>query len=173
MMKKRLIVDMDGVLANVYEQFLNFEEKEFGFRQPMENLLGKREADVFKNEKVYVNSKGFFRTVPLMKGSVDAVKELNKKYELFIVSAAMEFPNSLSEKYEWLSEYFPFISWKQIVFCGLKTVIRGDIMIDDYFKNLDHFTGETILFTQPHNIGMDDKVHKRVSSWNEALQLLL
>ena len=171
-MKKRLIVDMDGVLADVYSQFLNFEEREFGFRQPIENLMGKPEAAVFKNERQYVTSKGFFRTVPLMKGSVDAVQELNKKYDLFIVSAAMEFPNSLTEKHEWLAEHFPFISWKQIVFCGLKTIIRGDIMIDDYFKNLDHFTGETILFTQPHNFGMDNKSHKRVSSWEEILRLL-
>ena len=171
--KKRLIVDMDGVLANVYEQFLNYEEKEFGFRQPMENLMGKPEAEVFKNERVYVNSKGFFRNAPLMEGSVDTVKELNKKYELFIVSAAMEFPNSLTEKHEWLGEHFPFISWKQIVFCGLKTVIRGDIMIDDYFRNLDPFKGQTILFTQPHNFGHDNKNHTRVDSWEDIKQLLL
>jgi 5'(3')-deoxyribonucleotidase len=43
---------------------------------------------------------------------------LNNKYELYIVSAGMEFPNSLREKYDWLAEAFPFISWEQIVLCG-------------------------------------------------------
>ena len=171
--KKRLIVDMDGVLANVYSQFLDFEEKEFGIRQPIENLMGRPEAEVFKNERKYVLSKGFFRNAPVMEGCLEVMKELNKKYNLFIVSAAMEFPNSLPEKYEWLAEYFPFISWKQIVFCGSKTVIRGDIMIDDHYKNLDHFAGQAILFTQPHNFGHDDRGHTRVDSWNEISKLLL
>ena len=126
--QKRLIVDMDGVLADVYSQFLNYEEQEFGFRQSVENLNGKTEAAVFKNAHQYLYSNGFFRTMPLMKDSVDAVKELNKKYELFIVSAAMEFPQSLTEKHAWLTEHFPFISWKQIIFCGSKKMVQGDVI---------------------------------------------
>jgi 5'(3')-deoxyribonucleotidase len=76
----------------------------------------------------------------------------------------LEFPLGLPEKHEWLAEHFPFISWKQIVFCGSKAVAQGDIMIDDHYKNLDHFEGHSILFTQPHNKGHDDKGHTRVSS---------
>ena len=40
-------------------------------------------------------SQGFFRHLPVMEDCVDVVNELNKKYEVFIVSAAMEFPDSL------------------------------------------------------------------------------
>lgn len=171
--KQKLIVDMDGVLADVYSQFLDMDEKETGIRQPLENLLGRPEREVFMNERNYVLSKGFFRSAPLIEGSVAAVEELNKKYDLFIVSAAMEFPQSLPEKLEWLQEHFPFLSWKQIVFCGSKTIINGDIMIDDHFKNLDYFTGKTYLFSQPHNHGQDNKQHTRVSAWKEITTLLL
>lgn len=171
--KQRLIVDMDGVMADVYTQFLKMDEEEFGIRQSLQNIMGKPEREVFKNERKYVLSKGFFRDAPVMEGSVEAVQQLNEKYDLFIVSAAMEFPNSLVEKQEWLAEHFPFLSWQQIVFCGSKTVIKGDIMIDDHYKNLDYFNGLTILFTQPHNYGHDNKNHTRVNSWNEALDLLL
>ncbi len=170
---KRLIVDMDGVLADVYSRFLDFEEEEFGFRQPMQSLIGRPEAEVFKNERKYVLSKGFFSQAPVMEGSIEVMKELHKKYDLFIVSAAMEFPQSLKEKHDWLAEHFPFISWKQVVFCGSKTIIRGDIMIDDHFKNLDYFEGQTILFSQPHNFGADDKKHTRVDSWSNMAALLL
>lgn len=58
-MKQRLIVDMDGVLADVYEQFLNYEESETGFRQPLENLYGKPEHVAFKNGGNYVLTKNF------------------------------------------------------------------------------------------------------------------
>ncbi|MEQ1798840.1 MAG: 5'(3')-deoxyribonucleotidase [Lacibacter sp.] len=171
--KQRLIVDMDGVLADVYSQFLKMDEEEFGIRQPWKTLLGKPESEVFKHERKYVMTKGFFLNAPVIEGGIAAIKELNDKYDLFIVSAAMEFPLSLPEKLEWLKEHFPFLTWHQFVFCGSKTIIKADIMIDDHFKNLDYFTGKTYLFTQPHNHGQDDKHHTRVSSWEEILEILL
>ena len=164
---------MDGVMADVYSQFIAYEEKEFGYRQPIENILGKKEKEAFKNARQYVFENGFFRNAPVMEGSIQAVKQLNEKYELFIVSAAMEFPKSLAEKYDWLAEHFPFLTWKQIIFCGSKTVVQGDIMIDDHYKNLDFFQGQTLLFAQPHNFGYDDKTHTRVKNWEDILKLLL
>ncbi|RTL61066.1 MAG: 5'(3')-deoxyribonucleotidase [Sphingobacteriales bacterium] len=173
MSKKRLLVDMDGVMADVYQQFFKMDEEEYGVRKTLEQVLGKWEREAFKNERAYVTRKGFFREAPVMEGSIEAVKLLNDKFELFVVSAAMEFPNSLPEKLEWLAEHFPFLTWHQLVFCGLKTIVKGDIMIDDHYRNLDHFTGRTILFTQPHNYGHDDKHHERVHSWKEVLEKLL
>jgi 5'(3')-deoxyribonucleotidase len=46
-------------------------------------------------------------------------------------------------------------------------------MIDDHLKNLDNFKGETILFTQPHNLNLIDSRHRRVDSWAEIEKLLL
>jgi len=86
---------------------------------------------------------------------------------------ATEFPLSLTDKQLWLNEHFPFISWRQVVFCGNKNLIRADLMIDDHFKNLDNFDGETIMFIQPHNINSTDHLHKTVNSWKEIEKLLL
>ncbi len=171
--KKRLIVDMDGVIADVYSQFLHMEEKEFGTRQPLENLVGKKEHEAFPNCHKYVTSDGFFSTAPLIEGAVEALQILNENYQLFIVSAAMEFPKSLPEKYQWLQQHLPFLSWHQFVFCGSKTVVQGDIMVDDHFKNLDYFTGQRLLFTQPHNTGQDERGHTRVGTWKEILAILM
>lgn len=57
---QRLIVDMDGVLADVYSQFRKFETDELGAVQPDRDLLGKTEREAYKNVRVYVNSPGFF-----------------------------------------------------------------------------------------------------------------
>lgn len=170
---QRLALDMDGVLADVYEQFFRYDEKEFGRRKNAAEVNGVEERSSFPNMMQYVFSKGFFRTAPLMPGSVEVVKELNQQYDLFIVSAAMEFPQSLSEKLEWLNEHFPFIKWQQVVFCGSKTIVDADIMIDDHFKNLDNFKGSTILFTQPHNIHTNAGRHKRADNWTDVASLLL
>ena len=170
---QRLIVDMDGVLADIYAQYLELEESESGIRRSLESLNGKLESDVFKNIERYLHTKGFFRNAPVIVGSDRALNLLNSQYEVFVVSSATEFPHSFNEKFDWLAEHFPFLSWEQIVFCGSKSIVQGDIMIDDHFKNLDNFRGRTLLFTQPHNFGLPEKGHTRVYSWEEILNLLL
>jgi 5'-nucleotidase len=170
---ERLAVDMDGVLADTTEQFFLFDERDFGKKRKMEEIIGKPESIGFPNAQRYVRTKDFFRTAPVMKDSQFVLSELNNHYEVFIVSAATEFPQSLFEKYEWLTEHFPFISWQQMVFCGSKTIVEADIMIDDHFKNLDPFKGHTILFSQPHNLLQAPGRHRRVESWNEIADILL
>jgi len=170
---ERIAVDMDGVIADVIEQMFRYDEKDFGRRKTWEEAIGKMESEVFPNVRKYVFSKGFFRMAPVIEGSREIVYELSKRYEVFIVSAATEFPQSISEKQEWLHEHFPFINWQQMVFCGSKTIIEADIMIDDHFKNLDHFKKNTILFSQPHNLLKDAGRHKRANSWKEIGEMLL
>jgi 5'(3')-deoxyribonucleotidase len=170
---ERIAIDMDGVIADIAEQFFRYDEKDFGKRKTLEEVAGRKELDAFPRSREYVYSKGFFRTAPVVEDSQKILYRLNESYEVFIVSAATEFPQSLSEKQEWLNEHFPFIKWQQMVFCGLKTIISADMMIDDHFKNLDHFPGTTFLFSQPHNLHINGGKHKRVHSWNEIASILL
>lgn len=172
-MKKQVLVDMDGVLADVYSQFAKMEFEDLGIRQNPDDLKGRLEQDAFKNADIYVHSKGFFRTAPLMPGSVEGLNYLNEKYKVIIVSSATEYPDSLKEKIEWLNEHFSFIGWEQMIFCGKKDSIKGDIMIDDHLKNLDYFEGEkSILFTQLHNVLISDTKHYRVNNWDEITDIL-
>lgn len=170
-MKKRILVDMDGVLANVYEQFIRYEFEESGKQLILEEAIGGDEVKAFPNGLKHVNEKEFFRTVPVMEGAVEAMRYLNEKYEVFIVSAAMEYPNSLEDKYQWLQEFFPFLNWRQFIFCGSKQPVSADVMIDDHPKNLDYFNGQRIIFSQPHNGGKDNQ-YTRLNSWKEIYGIL-
>lgn len=163
---------MDGVVADVETQFINWYERDYNIRVSPHELLGRIEDEAFPNGAVrkFVLTPGFFRTVPVMRGAVDAVRSLMKKYEVYIVSAAMEFPLSLTEKLEWLNEHFPFITWHNIIFCGDKSIINTDFMIDDHIKNLDKFKGTAIMFTAFHNVNYNH--HTRVNNWLEILAML-
>ncbi len=171
-MKKQVLVDMDGVLADVYSQFIDFEYRKTGVRKNIESLNGILESEAFPLHDEYVNSVGFFRNAPLIADSVEGLKYLNEKYKVLIVSSATEFPRSLLEKHEWLQEFFPFITWQQMIFCGKKDSIKGNIMIDDHPKNLDFFDGRRILFTQPHNALVENELNERVNNWKEIIELL-
>ncbi len=107
----------------------------------------------------------------LPKDCQEVIEAINKKYELFIVSAATEFPNSLKEKLEWLGDYFPFLSWRQVVLCGDKRLVTGDYMIDDHPRNLVHFKGKQYLYSAPHNMGVTE--FQRVNNWREVAEIFL
>eukprot|EP01035_Chromulina_nebulosa_P064076 gene64076-87634_t len=145
---------MDNVMADVVSQFVIWYHRETGYLATPESMLGKNECAAFPDPllaRSFLYKPGFFRNPPVMEDCVEVMRKLNEQYDVYIVSAAMEFPNSLGEKYEWLQEHFPFITWHQFVLCGSKAVIKADYMIDDHLKNLDFFDGEKLLFTAPHN----------------------
>ncbi|MDR1610664.1 MAG: 5'(3')-deoxyribonucleotidase [Candidatus Symbiothrix sp.] len=171
-MKQQILVDMDGVLANTYAQYIALEYKRSGKMLAMEDLRGKSEERAFPSYEEDVNSINFFGTAPLIEDSIEGLQYLNDKYKVIIVSSATEFPNSLNEKRGWLAKHFPFISWKQMIFCGSKEYIQGDIMIDDHPKNLRIFSGRKILFTQPHNVNIRNDNFERVTSWKEIMNIL-
>ncbi len=58
--------------------------------------------------KQFPYRESFFLTMTPNEGSQLVLEEINRKYDLFTVSAAMEFPQSLSKKLSWLKEHFPF-----------------------------------------------------------------
>ncbi len=160
---------MDNVLADVEGHAIAWYKKEYGVSYSKEQLNGQPEGSGFENQEAfwrYVHSPGFFRTVPVMDGALDVLQKLNTIFDIYVVSAAMEFPQSLEEKYEWLDEHCPFITWKQRIFCGDKSVIHTDYMLDDHTKNLDHHQGTSLLFTACHNTLI--KHHKRLNNWKEV-----
>ena len=172
-MRKTILVDMDGVLSDVYAYLLDMHHKETGQRLTIDDVAGKLEAEAFPEQLKMVSAPGFFRYLPVMEGSQEGLRKINDRHKIIIVSLATEFPYSLTDKQLWLNENFPFISWRQVVFCGDKQVINADTMIDDHMKNLDNFRGETIMFSQPHNLLIRGTRHRRVNSWREIEDLLL
>ena len=98
--KQRLAIDMDEVLADTLARFLSVYNQEFGEQVTKADLAGRRLTDLVKPELVdhvrgYARRAGYFRDIALMPGCVPVVAELLDRYEVFIATAAMEYPNSL------------------------------------------------------------------------------
>ncbi len=53
-----------------------------------------------------------------------------------------------------------------LFFCGDKSVIKADYLIDDNVYQLERFTGEGILYTAPHNVHTTE--YTRVNNWQEV-----
>jgi 5'-nucleotidase len=173
---ERIIIDMDEVIADPMGAMIEWYKKEHGGDVDYSKMLVGSWIKGFPDEDQpmiweRLRGPGFFRHLPVMKDSVDVLRELNLRYELFIVSAATEFPNSLKDKLEWLEDHFPFLTWKQVALCGSKDLVFGDFMIDDHLKNLKGFKGKPYLFTAAHNLNVTG--YDRINSWAEAAQIFL
>ena len=106
-----------------------------------------------------------------MEDSQKILERLNEKYDIYIVSATLQHPNAPKDKLVWLQEHFPFIHFSKIVFCGDKSIIRADCLVDDHPKHLEAFEGQSILFSAFHNT--NEKRFKRVSNWRQLEQLIV
>jgi 5'(3')-deoxyribonucleotidase len=173
---ERVLVDMDEVIADPMGEMIGWYRTQYEIDIKFELALGGSWLRIFPEEHRDLVTKrllspGFFRNLPVIKNSIDVLREMNKRYELYIVSAAMEFPNSLKEKLEWLLEHFPFFTWQQLILCGDKRPVQGDYMIDDHVKNLKHFQGKPYLFTSAHNL--DIIGYDRLNNWEEVADVFL
>ncbi len=113
-----------------------------------------------------VHTHGFFEDLDVMPDSQDVIRELTDRYEVFITSSAMEVPASFAAKYAWLERHFPFVRPSHIVFCGDKSILAADYLIDDTARHFAYFRGEGILFSAPHNRGVTG--FRRVDSWRDV-----
>ncbi|WP_020602965.1 5' nucleotidase, NT5C type [Spirosoma spitsbergense] len=175
-MKQRIAIDMDDVMADTHSKFIRLYLEGEMPRYSLEELREKSFHELFDEDEYQAISQrvyepGFFRDIPVMEGAQDVIADLMQTYDVYIASAAQEFPNSLREKWDWLQEFFPAISWRNYIFMGDKSVLNTDFLIDDLPRNLRTFQGEGLLFDALHN--RDDREFRRVKSWEAVAQALL
>jgi len=173
---QRIAIDMDEVMADTMQHCIDLYNADFDKCLTLEHFRGLSIFDVIepahqRHVREYFDSGTFFATIKVMEGSQETIKELTKKYEIFVVSAAMDVPKSFSAKYQWLNQHFPFLPPSHIVFCGDKSIIAADYLIDDNVRNLSSFGGEGIIFTAHHNV--KETRFRRVNDWAEVRALFL
>lgn len=171
-----IFVDMDDVLADTYGKHIEWYNRDFNKNLKRESILSGEVRDNVppehkENIQNHAWTSGFFLELEPLPNSIEVMAALCKQHEVYIATAATQFPNSLKEKSDWLATYFPFIDWQHQIMCGNKNILKGDLLIDDRAYNLEHFDGETLLFSNPHNI--HETAYKRVYNWQEIGALLL
>ena len=133
---KTLYIDMDGVLVDLQS---NLDKQ--GWHQ-----------NVFKDP-------------PPIDGAVEAFNELcfDEDYDVYILSTApWNIPNSWTHKRLWVSKYLGAKAHKRLILSNNKSLLRGDILIDDRTANgAGDFQGELIQFGT-----------EKYPNWTEVLKYL-
>ena len=169
---KRIIIDMDETVADSLGRHIEWYQRDFGVNVDRAETRGKKFYDFVPEShhytvKNYPHHPDFFKDLALFDGAVDAIRHLAQCNEIFFATAAMEYPTSFAAKYNWLRTHFAFIDPMHYVYCGHKSVLYGDYLIDDTPHHLDNFCGEGILFHAEHNTFAEG--YHRIMSWSELI----
>lgn len=172
----RIAIDMDDVLADTLSRFIDRYNAEFSESLTKSALLGVQLDEAVPSDRrsavaAYPYDPKFFSDVDVFPQSQEVVRSLAKRYEVFIATAAMEYPPSFVAKFSWLQKNFPFIPSSHIVFCGDKSILAVDFLIDDNSRHFARLRGQGVLFEAPHNIYEEN--YPRVRDWYEVATYFL
>ena len=144
---KRVFIDMDNVLVD--------------FQSGLDQMSDEIKAEYAgRLDEI----PGLFAKMKPMEGAIEAVHELQKHYDLFILSTApWKNSSAWSDKVDWVKKYLNDVFYKRMVITHRKDLCQGDYLIDDCGKNgTSEFAGEWIHFGS-----------ELFPNWNDVLDYLL
>ena len=170
-----ILVDMDDTIENLTEAWINYANTRFGTAVNAADVTTWDPSEAFStvsHDEMYalLLEDALYETVKPFEGAVHSFQQLiSDGHEIFIVTnSPYQVIKSKMEKV--LFRHFPFLQWKNVIITGSKTLIEGDVLIDDGVHNLQNGKYMKLLFSAPHNLNYDAAVNgmARVNNWKEV-----
>ena len=144
---KILYIDMDNVLVD--------------FKSGID-AISEEDRQQFKDDLDEVP--GIFSKMKPVDGAIEAYNELNKHFDVYILSTApWENPSAWSDKLLWVKKYLGQTAHKRLILSHNKNLNAGDFLVDDRTANgAGEFAGEHIHF-----------LSEQFKDWDDVLSYLL
>jgi 5'-nucleotidase len=130
------LVDMDGVVADLEGGLHDYIAANFPKairRSDVSNIWAVEEQyDNLSREALtpLFDSERFFLDLPVVEGAIEGVNALAEVAEVFFCSTPTSSVYCGGEKQVWIAKHFPNFK-RRLILTKDKTVVRGDILIDD------------------------------------------
>ena len=175
-----VLIDMDDVITDFDGEFyrrwkLKYPDKYITPPSQRSKFYLKEESPPEYKEfitSIYTEP-GFIRGLPPVDGAIEALKTISKEHTVFICTTPLDrFENCVLEKYYWILDHIGFDWTKRLILTKDKTLIKGDILIDDKPEIIGNCTPqwEHVLFDKPYNRHINNK--KRIN-WNNYKHIFL
>jgi 5'-nucleotidase len=182
MVSKYILVDMDEVVFFTNPDF----NKKLKQRFPNLEVVSYENTTEFDFEKLYPEhlreqihdtwyEEGLFRNLHLVSGALESLAEMRKKHSVWLCTSPVSTSHCYSEKYEAILEKLGRYWTKRLITSRDKTLILGDILIDDnpLVSGERKPLWEHILYTRPWNLHIQDKRRLTWANWKQVLPELI
>ena len=165
----KLLIDMDGVMVEHSAMFMRWLNKQNGTSHRYEDISAFRYPNLTHRERRQVmkwwHKADLYDSHPPEPGCISALAALRRRHRVVAVTSPMD--GHVHSKWRWLRRTGGFRE-ADIVITGDKTLVPGDVLLDDRVKNLEQAeeTGHAlpVCFDRPWN---QDWAGARVRSWPE------
>ena len=182
MSKPIILMDMDDVLVDLTSKTTIIYNDTYKDAMSAEELF--KDWDLHKRAKcgedIYKIFKqpGFFEGLEAKDGAIDGFRLLMDYYDIKIVTSISRSAHAAYGKIVWLEKNMPFFDIKNLFMCKYKSMIYGDIMIDDSYENLhywskEHPHGIPVMFASHHNIHQRHEFGYNVDNWLKLVSTVL
>ena len=165
---KTILIDVDDVTANLMDAWLMLYNKQYNDNLHRTKITDWDIRKFVKPEcgaRIYewVNTPQIYDRVQSVKNALSSVNELRENGNRIIFVTASTVGSS-GRKFQWLNDNGFDVRIGDYVEAHDKSLIRGDIMLDDGIHNCENTTAIPYIFTQPWNkrYRFDNRVH----DWN-------
>lgn len=178
-----ILVDQDGVIADWQHTYDTLMAEQL----PHVQIIPREEIKIFKAQKLYaaehhaaiatmMNTPGFYRNLLPIEGATKALKEmLAAGYNVRICTAPyVTHETCASEKMQWIGEHLGE-EWKErVIITSDKTLVRGDILIDDKPKISGSMSPlwQHVVFDAPYNRHIELRLNQW-TDWQSVIPALL
>lgn len=146
---RRVIVDFDDVIVNTLDETCKLYNSDNGTNLTVNDFKTWDVNSVAKDFYKYFD-KVDFESISVKNNAIKWLREINKHYEVVIVTASSSV--SFIEKEKWILKNMPFIEWKNIWCVRDKSSIDGYAIIDDGSHNIENsICNRKFLYDMPHN----------------------
>lgn len=147
-----IAIDIDGTIAQNHAVWLERYNRDYNDNVRVEDI---KDWDMDKYVKCgkkiydYLKDPNFYDTVLPIPNALEAINKMREYHR--IVYATDCSPGVEASKYNWLIRHGFLDKRDDFIVCKDKSLIRTEILIDDYIENIKNFTGVGVLYRQPWN----------------------
>lgn len=168
-----ILIDMDDVLEDLVGCWISELNKKHGTTVTIEDVTDWKIAKFFPtltNEELYAPlfDPDMWLKLEVMPNAPENVKRLIDDGHIVRIVTATHYGTVLPKMKRFL-EMYPFLTWEDVIIASDKSVINGDVMIDDGVHNLESASCIKLLFDRPHNRAYNARANNmiRVKTWEE------
>lgn len=177
-MNETIAIDFDDVLNNLLPTWIETLNHKHNLSVKPEDVTQwemKVAFPTLTNAEIFfpLSTYSFWEKVTPKEDAIEYLRKLKELGNRIVIATSTYYKDCIPKFDNCLFKHFDYLSYKDIIICYQKDLIKCDYLIDDYEHNLKYSSAIRLLFDAPHNRNANIQFYDfRVYGWEEIYNLI-